>query len=97
MFGYLCGAELLNSWSRCPLEVAILLGKFLNIKAEVRPGKLVRWLRLMARRRVDFTGLKVCDGYEVVMNLRCRVYAYYAAIVVFVNSKVSVNVGKNCA
>ena len=48
----------LNSWSRCPLEVAILLGRCLEISWVVRPGKLVRCLRLIARKMVDLAGLK---------------------------------------
>ena len=42
---------------RCPLLVAKDLGRNLVMRLVVRPGKVVRWPRLMARKRVEIAGL----------------------------------------
>ena len=42
---------------RCPLLVAKDFGRNLVISVVVRPGKVVRWPRFMARRRVETAGL----------------------------------------
>ena len=42
---------------RCPLLVAKDFGRNLVISVVVRPGKVVRWPRFMARRSVETAGL----------------------------------------
>ena len=46
------------SWSKWPLTVASTFGRCLEIKLVVRPGQEVKWLRLIALRKVLETGLK---------------------------------------
>ena len=57
--------------------MAILLGKCLEMRLVVKPGKVVRWPQRMARRRVDWTGLPkvawlVVDSKVVLRFIRAQ-------------------------
>ena len=49
----------LNSWSKCPLDVATIFGRCLVINEVVSPGKVVRCLFLIARSKVDLAGFSI--------------------------------------
>ena len=44
---------------KCPLAVAMDLGRCRRTRSEVRPGQERKWPRWMARMRVDTTGLNI--------------------------------------
>ena len=47
-----------RSWRRCPFAVARLLGKFLQTRAELRPGHVVKKPEVMAAVQVGTNELK---------------------------------------
>ena len=67
---FLVDRRFLNSWSRCPFDVATCLGKCFDIKFVVKPGKEKRRYLRMARSTVDFDGLKRApDKYSAISFL----------------------------
>ena len=71
---FLVDRRFFNSWSRCPFDVVIYLGRCFDIKLVVKPGKEIRCFLRTARSRVDFDGLKRGpDKYSAISFWFCRV------------------------